>query len=571
MVQPDGATAPGTALPADDAAPAGGVGEVAGPVEVVTPTAEPARTEAAMAPAPAIREGLRIALLSNGKVNGSELLAAIGRHLAELVPAGLELRHYRKPSVSVPPDPADFEEIVDWADAAICAIGDCGSCSSRTMRDAIDLEWAGIPAVPVIADALVGPVDYMRRLSGMPDYPFTITAFPVGNLTPAETDERGAQLAPEVLRLLTTGRPEVREAVTAPSDGATTAPAAGERQPTTRFASEEAALEGFFANGWTDGLPVVIPTPARVAAMVAAGGRAPEEILFTVPTRNDLTITVELAAANAVMAGCSPALFPVVLAAADALGTPASNMHAHTATLSGAQQVVIVNGPVRERLGINSGEGALGPGTRANATIGRAVRLIVRNGCHSVHGEFDRATFSHPGRYSWCFGEAEEHSPWAPLTADAGLEAGTDAVSIYATVWQASTIFHGRDAEELLDEVGLVARTACHANWLHAGFANDNSFFPTRPFLFVIGRQHAEVLLSGGYADKAAVQEALFSRLTDDHPTLRAASVADAQQIHVVYVHGTGFQQTLFLAPFQSHELVTVPIRPAADASPGAS
>lgn len=533
-----------------------------GPIEVVRPLGMPPAAQQGMAPAPSRRDNLRLALVSNGKANGSELLYAVASQLEKLLP-GVEVRHYRKPSVSVPATDEQIAEIAATADAVVAAIGDCGSCSSRTMRDAIDFEGMGIPSVAIIADALVSPVDYMRTLSGMPEYPFAITKFPVGNLTPEETEERAAALAPEVDRLLFTGRPS-RAAEGEPAAPVLAKPAESTPNPET-FESQDTALAGFFERGWTDGLPVVVPTRERVARMLETVGLPADHVVFTVPTRSNLTITAEVVAANAVMAGAAPEYFPVVLAAAEALGNPEYNLHGHTATLSGAQQVVIVSGPVRDRLGINSGEGALGPGTRANATIGRALRLLVRNGCRSVHGQFDRSTFSHPGRYSWCFGEAEQDSPWEPITTEQGLAAGTDAVTLYATVWQSSVISHTRDAEELLGELGLAARTACHVNWLHRDVAVESSFYAGRPFLFVIGHEHAAVLGAGGYRDKESIRAALYSRLTDPHETLRAAAVADPDQIRLVYVHATGMQQSWFFAPFQSHHLVTAPVREPAE------
>ncbi|WP_238005643.1 hypothetical protein KZZ52_42905 [Dactylosporangium sp. AC04546] len=537
-------------------------------VEVVRPLGMSPEAQKGMAPAPVRRAGLRVALVSNGKVNGSELLFAVARLLGESLP-DLEVRHYRKPSVSVPATDEDIAEIAATADAVVAAIGDCGSCSSRTIRDAIDFEALGIPSVAIIADALISPVDYMRRLSGMPDYPFAVTKFPVGNLTAAETDERAAALAPEIERLLFTGRPARADDGTAPL---TTAHAEDETPNPETFGSADAALAEFHRRGWTDGLPVVVPTRARVAHMLDTVGLSADHVVFRVPTRNDLTVTAEVVAANAVMAGALPEYFPVVLAAARALGRPEYNLHGHTATLSGAQQIVIVHGPVRDRIGLNSGEGALGPGTRANATIGRALRLLVRNGCRSVHGKFDRSTFGHPGRYSWCFGEAEDDSPWTPLTTEMGLPAGTEAVSLYASVWQSSVICHSRDAEVLLGELGLAARTACHVNWLHRDVATDSSFYAGRPFLFVVGHEHAAVLSAGGYTSKDAIRTALYARLTEPHETLRAAAVASPEQLRLVYVHATGMQQSWFFAPFQSHHLVTEPVgdqrQPATEGKP---
>ena len=139
-------------------------------------------------------------------------------------------------------------------------------------------------------------------------------------------------------------------------------------------------------------------------------------------TRDGLSATVEQIAINAAMAGCWPEHFPVVLATMDAMADPRYNLHAHTATMAGAQQVVIINGPIRHRLAMQTGDGALGPGWPANNSIGRAVRLVIRNMLRSVHGEFDRAGFSHPGRFGWCIAEDDENTPW-PVLSEQGTSA----------------------------------------------------------------------------------------------------------------------------------------------------
>lgn len=173
------------------------------------------------------------------------------------------------------------------------------------------------------------------------------------------------------------------------------------------------AVEAYFESGYTDGLPVVPPTPESVQAMLDAAGLAPDEVLGAVPTR-DVVVTVEKTAVNAVMAGCLPEYFPVVVAAVRAILQPIANCHSTTATLAGSAHAVIVNGPVRQQLDIECAQACFGPGFRANATIGRALRLVVRNVCRTVPGVLDRASFSTPLRYSFCFGENEEFGDWTP-------------------------------------------------------------------------------------------------------------------------------------------------------------
>lgn len=199
--------------------------------------------------------------------------------------------------------------------------------------------------------------------------------------------------------------------------------------PVLSFDNEEAATEGYFELGFTDGLPVIAPTEERVTAMLAMARLEPGEVLGEVPTRN-VKVAAEKVAINAVMAGCRPEYFPVVVAAVRAFLQPKANAHSTTATLAGAAHAVIVNGPARTELDIVSGQACFGPGFRANATIGRALRLVIRNVCRTVPGDLDRASFSWPLRYSFCFGENEEASEWTPLHVQFGYARDDSVVTI---------------------------------------------------------------------------------------------------------------------------------------------
>jgi hypothetical protein len=321
------------------------------------------------------------------------------------------------------------------------------------------------------------------------------------------------------------------------------------------------AIETCFERGWTDGLPVVPPTAARVADFLDAAGLAPEHVVGSVSTRENLVITAEKLAINAVMAGALPEYMPVIVAAMRALTDPLHNFHSHTATLSGAVQVVIVNGAVRARLNINSADAAFGPGWRANSTIGRALRLAIRNIARSVPGEFDRAAYSHPGRYGWCFGEDEEQSPWTPLAEDQGLPAGADAVTVYASMWHAPIYTDTRDPRELLRRI---ARGARYANEYGMGQTSNpegstyaySHFYPGRKFLFVIGREHVRVLHAGGIG-KEAVRMAIYQGLTEPLNGVPAAFIAAPQNVMLVVGRGTAMHQSWFFCPFHSSNPVT--------------
>ena len=190
-------------------------------------------------------------------------------------------------------------------------------------------------------------------------------------------------------------------------------------------------MEQMYRMGWTDGLPVVPPTADRVAEFIEHGGRPASEIVGELPERRR-EISVEKVAANAVMAGCLPEYMPVVLAAAEAMLDPVFNLVGPSSSLGGSGIMVVVNGPIARELDINARNNLFGPGNRANATIGRAVRLILMNACAAIPGLFDRSILGHPGKYSYCIAEAENETHWLPLHAERGFDATQSAVTVFA-------------------------------------------------------------------------------------------------------------------------------------------
>lgn len=192
-----------------------------------------------------------------------------------------------------------------------------------------------------------------------------------------------------------------------------------------------AVQEYFYERGWTDGLPVVPPTPERVAEFLEVAGREPDETIAIIPTRRR-RITAEKVAINAVMAGCRPEYLPVVLTTLEAMAEPEFNFHGSITSTGGSAQFVVVNGPIRHRLGLNSGVNLFGPGNRANATIGRAVRLVLINVCGAVPGVLDKSTHGHGGKYSMVIAEDEENSPWEPLHVERGFSADVSTVTVFA-------------------------------------------------------------------------------------------------------------------------------------------
>src|SRR5260370_4645505 len=184
-------------------------------------------------------------------------------------------------------------------------------------------------------------------------------------------------------------------------------------------ADYEEAVELFFARGWTDGLPVVLPTRRRVEALIEHAGRDPQESLGAVPPKGG-PATVEKLAVNAVMGGCRPEHFPVVLAAIEAMLDPVHNLNGVLQTTHMCVSLVIVNGPIARALGINARDGVFGNRYRANAAIGRGVRLALSNLRGAPPSDTDKSTLSHPGEYAFCIAEEEQDNPWPPLHADQG-------------------------------------------------------------------------------------------------------------------------------------------------------
>lgn len=215
-----------------------------------------------------------------------------------------------------------------------------------------------------------------------------------------------------------------------------------------------------YARGRSDGLPVVPPSRERTTEFLATTGRPPDEVIGRLEQLRH-EVTVEFAAINADMAGCRPEHFPVVLAAWDALMLERAVVDGGWQITSGRAPLIVVNGPVRHRLGFSSAAGIIGPGFRANATVARAIELIVLNGYGVRPPVFERTLEGIPGRWAMCLAENEEQSPWEPLSTDGALPAGTDGVS--ATLVRSFELVdnrHSRDPEKLLADVAdSLART----------------------------------------------------------------------------------------------------------------
>ncbi len=253
-------------------------------------------------------------------------------------------------------------------------------------------------------------------------------------------------------------------------------------------ATLEDEIEAMFDRGWSDGLPLVPPTEARVLRMLEGTTRAPDEVVAVVPP--DLVeCTVEKVAINAVMAGCRPEYLPVVLAAVEAACSDSFNMHGVLATTMNCGPILVVNGPIAKAIGMNAAGNVLGQGNRANMTIGRALQLVIRNVGGGRPQEVDRSAHGAPSKLGLCFAELEDASQWSTLAEERGIAAGTNAVTVFAGQGPTPIVDQlSRDADSLVRTFAACLAPTFHPK-LVMGFDS----------MLVIGPEHMRVYEQAGW------------------------------------------------------------------------
>ncbi|MET0656899.1 MAG: hypothetical protein ABW110_01930 [Steroidobacteraceae bacterium] len=289
-------------------------------------------------------------------------------------------------------------------------------------------------------------------------------------------------------------------------------------------ANEAAAAESLHKARCTDGLPIIVPTPERVERMLLHSAGVPREASLgqLLPMGGDLT--VEKAAINAVMAGCAPEVFPIVIAACEAVADPDFDAGPMQNTTHAVTPLIVVNGPARDLFGVSYGIGAMGPGWAANLTIGRAIRLVMINVGGGVPGIGDMATLGSPAKIALCLAEAEEASPFEPLHVSLGYAAGDSTVTLLQVEGPHSMMFS-------LTDVGDQAELFCRT--LAAGFANpasNNIYTGVGAVAAALNPIHARLLHKHGWT-RARVQQRLFELAQAPRTTLRAISGSNTDTI----------------------------------------
>ena len=319
------------------------------------------------------------------------------------------------------------------------------------------------------------------RMLGLPDARIAQFRHPLGGLSPSQVAERADAMAASLAQALA-------KAPSAP------APAAADLARRVQAPADAAELQAWcFERGWSDGLPVIPPTPEAVARMVAGAGRDPDEVIGAVPPRGGIA-TVERIAVNAVMAGCRPPFMPVLVAAVRAMLEPRFNLAAIQATTHPVAPLLVVHGPIARAIGMNDGAGTFGPGSVANAAIGRAVRLLLWNVGGALPGKADRSTQGSPSKYSFCIAENAASSPWGSFVTDRGLPDGTDAVTVFGgePPHNLNDHEHG-DAEGILVVAADVLRALGGNHWFL-------SWYGEREVMLVLGPEHAASIAGSGWS-----------------------------------------------------------------------
>ncbi|MFE2068657.1 hypothetical protein ACFXDH_40865 [Streptomyces sp. NPDC059467] len=402
-------------------------------VEVVNPTADKQDSAGSpIAPRLDTLNGKVLGLLSNSKPNAEVALRAVAEKVKETYP-DLKIRLYPG---SIRFEPELLRRAIEESDALIGATADCGACTSWLIHDGAQAEKAGVPQVTIVARGFERDTDTSAKVFGVPGLRYVVVPRVFTALTAEQAAEQTLPVTEDIIRALTEDAGYDRTAVAEPEEDA------GEWQEsyTFRGADAVAAVDAFntfyLERDFGDGLPLHPPTRAKVEAITEAQGRPRDELILTVPPLHGRG-TLERIAVNAAMAGCTPEELPVVIAALKAIAACPPPMNLSVLMSTGAfAPVILVNGPLVKKLGINSGRSPLGPGrgNRVNIRIGRAVALTLRNLGAWIPGRMDLDTIGTVRKNIQVLGENEDESPWEPYQVSQGLRPDDSTVTVVHTV-----------------------------------------------------------------------------------------------------------------------------------------
>jgi hypothetical protein len=447
-------------------------------VKVVNPVAVPTGgSPVSLPPRPGSLSGQVLGVVINGKEYSDVILRRIVQRLQDKY----EFKDVVWWDKKFPTKAAPFlEEVAAKSTIVLNGVGHCGSSTSWSVHDTVELERRGRPTVTVLSQEFADTGHEIAARQGLRNLAVAVLPHPVGAATRELVERKADGILESVVEGFTVPIQVAEDTHdTHPTrDGLIEAPDAPDE-----------ANDFFSASGWTDGLPVVPPVPRLVEAMVAASGRDGEEVIAILPPLMGAA-TIRAIAANAVLSGCRPEYLPVVLAAVEAVADPIYGLSHRQVTTHAGAPLIIVNGPITERLKLNTAAGVFGPGWRANATIGRALRLVLMNLGGARPGITDMSQTGHPGKYTYCIAENEAATPWEPLHVERGFEPGESTV----------TLVNAEAPQSITDNINTSARailTTCASNLSSLG--SNNLYSQGEPIL-ALGIEHAKYIAAEGWS-----------------------------------------------------------------------
>jgi hypothetical protein len=387
------------------------------------------------------------------------------------------------------------------------------------------LENAGIATATLVTDEFLVLAKTESLTRGLSDLPLVELPHPVGSVSLDILRSLAESNVDSIVSVLTAG--EVRADL--PLDEANESGV--ECTATVEVPADPGLMFQYFVNrGWSDGLPMLPPTRAAIDAMISGSRREKEDVLGVIPPLNGIA-TVERVAANAVMAGCLPDYFPLVVAAVHGVLQPGFNIDGVQTTTGNVAPLVIINGPCRNTLQINYSSNVLGQGWRANSTIGRALRLVLSNIGGAAPGIYDKATLGQPAKYTFCIAENEEENPWESLHVERGLSRETDVVSVFGCTGVNSSVdMASQTAKGLLKTFALT---------MIGGFTSGVTSTET---MLIICPEHAAILSAGGYS-KAAIRNELFIAARVPHEKISDENLELLAKRRPIWFQGNGSKE----------------------------
>lgn len=472
------------------------------------------------APRPSTLDGAVVALYWNGKQNGLDALERTRELLAErfrdirFVDVVGELGGTNRYLSE-----AQLEMLQREVDVAVCTSADCGSCTSWLMRDLCELERRGVPAVGYTAAIFDDDARFSTQTFGVPEACPVIVPECFSNKTTAEIHQMVDDAIDEVIELLTTDRvvlddlPQFDKMVL-------------EQAPELIFEGDDlmdafdAMQAEFLRNGWSDGMPLVPPTRAKVDAMIEASGRDGDDVVGLFAPGFGVG-TVRKIAANAVMAGCKPETMPVIMAMMECILEPSIGLRTWAMSTGPQAPVVLVSGPIADEIGMNRGVCALGPGSisQVNVSIGRALRLIMMNVGLSYPGISDMDTIGTPMKFSCCVAENEERTPWEPWRVQQGFGIEESTVTVNVPYGMTEFFdFQNSDPELLIESWSTLTSHTCGTPsagaWLIKRDAPLSAGYPFHgkfSNLLLMAPDHAAVFANAGWTPDD-IREAIHRR-----------------------------------------------------------